>query len=386
MKKIISMVLAVAVMVCATSVFAKAEERNNPKEAMQKTISYASDVLFADDEPTYMDEWYIFALARSGDGSVQDLLDAYYSNAEEDFIAREGKYTDYSGADSLGEYVRVALTLTAMDRNISDFGGYDLLDKIIKADSSAYEQSSTSTLSYALKIIEFYEDEIQNANELKSIIIDEIMMRYIDDMGFTYMLGEWAAVDVDTTAQAIQGLAFYYGYSDEVTNALENSFLYLGEQQNSEDGAIMSWGASNPSSTAQVIITASLIGEQAFDYFITDNGDTLIDGLLVFELEDGGYYEPYYGADAGSDYFTTSQVLQALVAYDRMISGKTDLFDFSDLEEEMVLTETNVTTLKPDLIDESPKTNDTSTIGFIVLISMISFVVAFSAGKPNNEK
>lgn len=386
MKKIISMVLAVAVMVCATSVFAKAEERNNPKEAMQKTISYTTDILFGEDEPTYMDEWYIFALARSGEGSVQDLLDAYYSNAEEDFIAREGKYTDYSGADSLGEYVRVALTLTAMDRNISDFGGYDLLDKIIKADSSAYEQSSTSTLSYALKIIEFYEDEIQNANELKSIIIDEIMTRYIDDTGFTYMLGEWAAVDADTTAQAIQGLAFYYGYSDEVANALENSFLYLGEQQNSEDGAIMSWGASNPSSTAQVIITASLIGEQAFDYFITDNGDTLIDGLLVFELEDGGYYEPYYGADAGSDYFTTSQVLQALVAYDRMISGKTDLFDFSDLEEEMVLIETDVTTAKPDLIDESPKTNDTSTIGFIVLISMISFVVAFSARKPKNEK
>lgn len=386
MKKIISMVLAVAVMVCATSVFAKAEERNNPKEAMQKTISYTTDILFGEDEPTYMDEWYIFALARSGDYSIQHLLDAYYNNAEEDFIAKEGKYTDYSGADSLGEYVRVALTLIAMDRNINNFGGYDLLDKIIKADSSAYEQSSTSTLSYALKIIEFYEDEIQNANELKSIIIDEIMTRYIDDAGFTYMLGEWAAVDADTTAQAIQGLAFYYGYSDEVANALENSFLYLGEQQNSEDGAIMSWGASNPSSTAQVIITASLIGEQAFDYFITDNGDTLIDGLLVFELEDGGYYEPYYGADAGSDYFTTSQVLQALVAYDRMISGKTDLFDFSDLEEEMVFTETDVTTPKPDLIDESPKTNDTSTIGFIVLISMISFVVAFSARKPKNEK
>ena len=30
------------------------------------------------------------------------------------------------------------------------------------------------------------------------------MTRYIDDTGFTYMLGEWATVEADTTAQAIQ--------------------------------------------------------------------------------------------------------------------------------------------------------------------------------------
>lgn len=393
MKKIISMVLAVAVMVCATSVLATAES-NNSKEIMQNTISYASDVLFADDEPTYMDEWYVFALARSGESSVQDLLDAYYSNAEEDFIAKEGKYTDYSGAESLGEYVRVALTLTAIEKDIRDFGGYDLLDKITEMDFSAYEQSSTSTLSYTLKVIEFYEDEIDNADELKSSVIDEMMTRYIDDTGFTYMLGEYATVDADTTAQAIQGLAMYSDYSDEVENALLNSLSYLLEQQNSEDGAIMSWGASNPSSTAQAIITASLIDEEVYDYFTTDNGNSLLDGLLTFAVADGGYYEPYYGAEAGSDYFATSQALQAVVAYDRMVSGKTDLFDFSDLgEEEVIVTETTiatettvVTTTKPNTIDSSPKTGDTSAIGFIGLISGIAILTAFTVRKSKDEK
>ncbi len=166
------------------------------------------------------------------------------------------------------------------------------------------------------------------------------------------------------------------------------------EQQNSEDGAIMSWGASNPSSTAQTIITASLIDEEVYDYFTTDNGNSLLDGLLTFAVADGGYYEPYYGAEAGSDYFATSQALQAVVAYDRMVSGKTDLFDFSDLgEEEVIVTETTiatettvVTTTKPNTIDSSPKTGDTSAIGFIGLISGIAILTAFTVRKSKDEK
>ena len=118
-----------------------------------------------------MDEWYILALARSGENSVTGLLDTYYRNAEQDIIEKEGRYTDYSGVESLGEYVRVALTLTAMNKDIRSFGGYDLLDKITKMDFSAYEQSSTSTLSYTLKLIEFYEDEIDNAYELKKALL-----------------------------------------------------------------------------------------------------------------------------------------------------------------------------------------------------------------------
>ena len=172
------------------------------------------------------------------------------------------------------------------------------------------------------------------------------------------------------------------------------------EQQNPEYGAIMSWGASNPSSTAQTIITASLIDKVVYDYFTTDNGNSLLDGLLTFAVADGGYYEPYYGAEAGSDYFATSQALQAVVAYDRMVSGKTDLFDFSDLgEEEVIVTETTiviettittettvVTTTKPNTIDSSPKTGDNSAIGFIGLISGIAVLTAFTVRKSKDEK
>lgn len=387
MNKIISMVLAVVIMICATSVSATAEGINS-KESLQKAISFTADILFADDEPTYMDEWYILALARSGENSVTGLLDTYYRNAEQDIIEKEGRYTDYSGVESLGEYVRVALTLTAMNKDIRSFGGYDLLDKITKMDFSAYEQSSTSTLSYTLKLIEFYEDEIENTDELKNAIIDEMMTRYIDDTGFTYMLGEWATVEADTTAQALQSLVFYYDYSDEVAKAVENSMHYLKEQQNHEDGAIMSWDASNPNSTAQMIITASMIGKDVFDYFTTDNGKTLLDGLLAFVREDGGFYEPYYGADAGSDYYATSQALQALVAYDRMVSGKTDLFDFTDLseqKEETIITDTTKVT-KPNTIGGAPKTGDTSSVGVVSLILAVALMSAFVVRKSRDEE
>ena len=56
--------------------------------------------------------------------------------------------------------------------------------------------------------------------------------------------------------------------------------------------------------------------------------------------------------------------MQALVAYDRMVSGKTDLFDFTDLseqKEETIITDTTKVT-KPNTIGGAPKTGDTSSV------------------------
>ena len=53
------------------------------------------------------------------------------------------------------------------------------------------------------------------------------------------------------------------------------------------------------------------------------NGNTLVDALLRFRQEDGGFA---HLADGGSDLLATEQAFYALVAASRMDQGKTSLY------------------------------------------------------------
>ncbi|MFT3951923.1 MAG: hypothetical protein QM689_08285 [Oscillospiraceae bacterium] len=363
MKKLISAVTAGILLMCATSATAFAVAPD-PAEGLKPTADYTMDTLFSTIPPAYGDEWYIFALARSGMDGAEDVCDTYYAAAEADFIAKNGIYTDGTGTESLAEYVRVGLVLTAMGKDITDFGGYNLLEKFTSLDFSAYTASSTSTLSYALILTGEYADLIDTSAALEQDIIDEIMTRYLDNTGFTYMLGDFAAVDADTTSQAMQGLLPYADTSTAIADAITNSYAYLKAQQNTQDGAILSWGSSNPSSTAQVMIIASQMGADTYADFTLESGFDLLSGLLQFRLDDGGFYEPYYGAEAGADYFSTAQGLLGLTAFYRMESDKTPLFDFSDVvfeSDDSTPDTSDNTTSEPDPETSSEPTTESST-------------------------
>ncbi|MDO5559275.1 MAG: terpene cyclase/mutase family protein [Oscillospiraceae bacterium] len=402
MKKLISAFTAVIVMICAVSNSVFADTASD--SCLNRTIGYTVNTLFADGSQQFGDEWYIIALARSGNTSVSGVLDKYYLSAAEDLKAKDGEYKDSKGNQSLNDYIRVMMALTAMGRDVTDFAGYDLCSKISSLDFTDYQNSSTSTLAYALDMIYLYSDKIADAQSLKEKVCAEIMTRYMDDTGFTYMTGEYASVDPDTTAQTIQVLGLIDN-SDEINKAIENSYAYLRSQQG-DDGAIASWGAANPSSTAQCLISAAMLDEDKYAEFTAQSGKSLVDGLMMFELDNGGFYEPYYGVDAGADYYTTSQALLGLTAIYRMEHDMKPLYDFSDVSFVDNKTETTQTTpvttqagqqgqptvtsapaatsVKQTAVSQSPATSDTAKSGMAAVVGVIALAALVMSGTKKN--
>ncbi|MFT3951904.1 MAG: hypothetical protein QM689_08185 [Oscillospiraceae bacterium] len=329
MKKFICAAITGVMLLCSASVTAFATEQD-ADALLKSTADYAVDQFFTQTPPTYGDEWYVIALARSGLDGADTFCETYYANASQDFADKGGVYTDETNTEAFAEYVRVGLALAAMHKDAADFGDYNLLDKFTAADADDYAAASTATLAYALLLTDYYAPELSDADAIETALKTEIMTRYVSGTGFTDLPGD-DAVSTLATVQVIQGLTPLVASEDSPEfDAIIAAFAYLKAQQDPGSGAIFSSDALNPSTTAQAIIAVTELGAEVFDAYTNENGTTLLDGLLGFLLEGGGFYDPESGAEAGADYFVTRDALLALTAYVRMENGDTELFNFAD--------------------------------------------------------
>ena len=124
--------------------------------------------------------------------------------------------------------------------------------------------------------------------------------------------------DPDVTAMTIQALAPYQHIA-EVGDAIERGLDYLANAQ-LPSGAFQSFGAENPESTAQVWTALSCLGIDGLSdpRFIAD-GNTLLDGILQFRLDDGSFaHAP--GGDRNN--LATVQVYWALTAAEMQQGGR----------------------------------------------------------------
>ena len=136
---------------------------------------------------------------------------------------------------------------------------------------------------------------------------------------------------IDTTANAIAGLAFYADRAD-VKTAIENGVNYLASQQE-ESGAFRfneQYG-ENANSTATVIIGLAAAGVNPdTDPRFIKNGNSALDGLLSFALNGNtGFWN---GSDTTTvDDSATEQSFRALIAAAQVMqTGKAyNVYDFS---------------------------------------------------------
>ncbi len=153
--------------------------------------------------------------------------------------------------------------------------------------------------------------------------------------------GGWAIMghvaDVDATAMAIQALSPYCQKDDEVKNAVDPAIALLSTRQ-LDSGDYSSYGVPNPESTAQVLVALSSLGIDPLngEAFIK-NGNTLLDGIMRYRLDDGSFAHKEGGASNES---ATAQVFYATVAYMRMSEGKTPLYILDKAETRADLRET----------------------------------------------
>lgn len=241
-------------------------------------------------------EWYVLALSQSGNydfSSYEKALKEYLANHTIASAASRQKY---------------ALALAAI-------GSTDSYIASVMEDSIG--QQGIMSWIYGLHLLNNgYTGSLATTDTAKQ----QLLSLQLEDGGWAVM---GIAGDTDVTAMAVQALAPYYGTDDTVKAAVDKALLLLSQRQMAE-GDCTGYGGVNPESTAQVLTALSSLGiDCTTDTRFIKNGNTLLDGLKIYQLEDGSFCHTIGG---GSNETATVQSLYSLVSYIRMKNGQSPLY------------------------------------------------------------
>ena len=288
-----------------------------PETQLEKTAGYLQAQVAEPGVGSIGGDWLIFGLARSGIKVPQKYFDTYYNNVEAAVREKNGVLSE-----------RTVLALTAIGKDPASVAGFNLLRPL--ADFEQVTKQGINGTIFALLALDSGNYEIpENPNAAvqatRQMYVDELLTRELPDGGWTLTGGE---ADVDITAMTLQALA-KYREQPEVEAAVERGLAVLSSLQE-PDGGYVSWGSSNSESVAQVIVALTELGVPLDDERFVKNGVTVEDALLRFAQESGAFVHVLDGS-GGDDGMATEQAFYALAAIHRAETGKTTLYDMTDV-------------------------------------------------------
>lgn len=287
-----------------------------------KTTGDYIEKLPGDELNAFGSEWYILGLARSG----RKVSDDYYKAIEKyvsENIDENGRLDEKRATDN----AKLVLVLSALDKDVTDVGGHDLLKAL--SDMDYVTQQGLSGAIYALLAFDCrgYDIPAADKNAVQTSregLVKYILDRQLKDGGWAYS-GDKA--EPDMTAMALQALAAYYKTDAKVKDAVNKAVTCLSKLQNTT-GGYDSYGSVNSESAAQVITALTALGiDPDNDARFVKNGVSVLDSLCGFYV-DGGFR---HVSDGKLDPTATAQGYYALAAYYRFADSQTALYDMTDL-------------------------------------------------------
>ncbi|MFX3636224.1 MAG: S-layer homology domain-containing protein [Candidatus Pristimantibacillus sp.] len=268
--------------------------------------------------PSYNNEWFIISLARGGYEVSSTYYGSYYRNLVKEVQEREGelhsrKYTEYS---------RVILALSAIGKDARNVGGYNLVEKLYDFDQ-VIRQGINGPIFALIALDSWGYDIPATATNSRDRMISYILSKQLDNGGFP-LSGTQA--DPDITAMAIQGLSTYAD-RNEVDEAIDRALAALN--QIGVEGKDKSPDSKNSENTAQLLTALSSL---SIDPMKDDRFSGAVDELLLFyDKKDGGF--KHILEENASNGMATEQAGYAIAAYERMLAGKTKLYDMTDTKQ-----------------------------------------------------
>lgn len=266
-------------------------------------------------------EWAIMALARGGCQVPEGSYDRYWLDMKEYVAQHEGSFRKYT------EYARLTLAVTAIGRDPTDVGGYDLLETLCDYDKMI--SVGINGASWALLALDsggYRPDE-----PVRQRYVDLLLSRQLADGGFSLVGkgGSDSPADTDITAMTLQALA---GYRDQpaVSAAIDRALDCLSKKQLS-NGGFQTMGITTSESSAQVLMALGELGLTPEDSRFVKDGGTLLDALLEFRQEDGSFL--HVAGEPGMGSIATDQAFYALVQTLRISSGMCSFYKMKDVEK-----------------------------------------------------
>lgn len=351
----------------SSSLESYAYSRQKLNKSMQETAALMYKTIPEPVVASIGGEWTVLSLARSGIKVPKKYYEDYYKRVEKTVKDAKGilhrmKFTEYS---------RVILALTAINKDVTDVGGYNLLSYL--SDFDNVKKQGINGPIFALIAFDAgnYDipiDKKASVQTTRQGIIDFILDKEIHKG--TSKAGGWALSgtdpDPDITFMAIQSLANYMDQK-EVKEAVNRALKVMSKKQLST-GGYNSWGTENCESTAQAIVALTALGidiDTDSRFIKTDkkgNKNTLMDGMMQFYCKGGGFahvnegYDGGGGSGTGLNAMATDQGMYALDAYYRYINGKKKLYDMTDASQTLAIGN------NPDL-EKKPNNNNNGNNG-----------------------
>lgn len=322
-KRALALLLAFACLLAGgTAAFAQP-----PAEARSAVLTYLAAAVPTPVVSSVGGEWAVLALAR-GDATVASgYYDGYVSRVKQTLQDNGGVLP--GSANRKTEYSRVVIALSALGEDVTSLGGYNLLLPLANfSDVTAqgingpiYALIAFSTRGWEIPAIA---DAAKQTTRQK--LIDYILAREIPSGGFA-MAGTSAAADI--TAMALQALAPYQADA-AVEAATGRALTTLSNMQLPDGGFGYDTEGETAESAAQVITALAALGlNPTTDTRFVKSGGNPMTALLALQQADGSFF--HIAAGTGSKQMATEQAAYALVAYGRFLSGKTALYDMSDV-------------------------------------------------------
>ena len=267
-------------------------------------------------------EWLTIGLARSG----RTVPEGYYDNAVAYVKAEINTTTNRLDRNKSTDNARLILALTAIGKDVTDVGGFDLLAGL--DDMKYVKRQGTNGPVWTLIALDSH--GYTPAGSVTRDALVETILSLQKDSGAWYINSTNTTDDVDMTAMAIQALAPYYKTNEAVKAAVDKALTWLSTMQKSDGSfAEMAGVASSSESTAQVLVALCALGiDPTADARFAKNSFHVVDGLLTFYTGEAFKHQL---ADTTVDQMGTEQSYYALAAYMRLTGGRSFLYDMNDV-------------------------------------------------------
>ncbi|MCH5197391.1 MAG: terpene cyclase/mutase family protein [Oscillospiraceae bacterium] len=302
-----------------------------------------------------MCDWIAFAMGRYAivynDGKREVFCSVQtdeYADAAEKYLRDFYETSGVKTSVKLTEYFRTAITLTALGRDVSD-----IIKAVTLNNPVSLSRLAVMTLSYALIALEISDIKPDEGSvHTEQEFIDRLISLQLDDGGWSLTPLLAGSSDVDVTAITLQALApFFRAGNKDAVSAVDKALVFLSSRQRSS-GDFASYGVFNAESTSQVLVALTELGINFYsdERFIKD-GNTVLDGLLLYRLSDGSFTHAFTKDDQNAsavpgayNYLATDQAAYALVSCWRqqtelnsLYNMRVDVSDFADVDIVSVL-------------------------------------------------
>ena len=287
---------------------------------------------------TNFGEWTVFGLTRGGYFANDSQYFADYYDRIVEYVNETAATVAMSGAldkNKSTDNSRLIMALSAIGKDATSVGNWNLVETYSANGINWIRKQGMNGTIWTLIALDCGGYETSDPT-IRQQCVDAILTAQHNDGGWSLVTAKTQPSNVDITGMTLTAL---YPYRDQpaVAAACETAFNWLSESQLDNGGFPYGRGETSESCVWAIVAATTWGINPDTDPRFIKNGNSAIDNLLTYYLEDEAKFE--HGRGAGANSMATDQATYGLVAYDRLINGKKALYDYSDVtfEEDTVI-------------------------------------------------